>query len=44
MHPNFIDNAIIAAYGSIDSSNPLTNDEKLILDLAEKIKKEYDEK
>ena len=44
MHPNFIQDAIIAAYGSIDSSNPLTKDEKLILDLVEKIKKEYDEK
>ena len=44
MHPNFIQDAIIAAYGSIDTSNPLTNDEKLILDLVEKIKKEYDEK
>ncbi len=30
--------AIIAAYGSISSSKPLTDDEKLILDLVERIK------
>jgi len=42
--PDSIQNAIVAAYGSIDSSRPLTQDEKLILDLVEKIKKEQDEK
>ncbi len=44
VRPDSIQTALIAAYGSIDASNPLTNDEKLILDLVEKIKKEYDEK
>jgi len=33
-----VEDAIIAAYGSITSSKPLTNDEKLILDLVERIK------
>ncbi len=38
--PDFFENAVIAAYGSITSSKPLTDDEKQILDLVEKIKKE----
>ena len=38
VHPESLENAIIAAYGSISSSKPLTNDEKLILDLVERIK------
>lgn len=38
VHSDSLENAIIAAYGSISSSKPLTNDEKLILDLIERIK------
>jgi len=38
IHPDFIENAIIAAYGGISSSEPLTDDEKSILELVEKIK------
>ena len=38
VHPGTMEDAIIAAYGSITSSKPLTNDEKLILDLVERIK------
>ena len=44
VHPNFLEDAIIAAYGSISASKPLTNDEKLILNLVEKIKKDDNEK
>ena len=38
INPDFIENAIIAAYGGISSSEPLTDDEKSILELVEKIK------
>ena len=38
VHAEAMENAIIAAYGGINSSKPLTNDEKLILDLVERIK------
>jgi len=42
VYPAFLENTIIAAYGGLSSSKPLTNDEKLILDLVEKIKnKDY---
>ncbi len=44
IHPDFLEDAIIAAYGSITSSKPLTNDEKLIFDLVEKIKKDNNDK
>ena len=40
LRPDFLQNALIAAYGSITSSKPLTDDEKQILDLVEKIKKD----
>lgn len=43
LHPDFFENAVIAAYGSITSSKPLTDDEKQIMDLVEKIKKENNE-
>ena len=38
VHSEAMEDVIIAAYGSITSSKPLTNDEKLILDLVERIK------
>lgn len=38
VYPNFFENTIIAAYGGLSSSEPLTNDEKLILALVDKIK------
>ena len=38
IHSDTLEDAIIAAYGSICTSKPLTNDEKLILDLVERIK------
>ena len=44
VHPDFLEDAIVAAYAGITSSNPLTNDEKLILDLVEKIKKDNNDK
>lgn len=44
VHPNFLEDALIASYGSISSSKPLTNDEKLILNLVEKIKKDNNDK
>lgn len=45
MHAGTFEDAIIAAYGSIDSSRPLTEDEKMIFNLVEKIKnKDNDEK
>ncbi len=44
VHSDFLEDAIIAAYSGITSSNPLTNDEKSILDLVEKIKKDNNAK
>lgn len=38
VHSEAMKDTIIAAYGGINSSKPLTNDEKLILDLVERIK------
>ena len=35
----FLENAIIAAYGSITSGKPLTDEEKTIMNLIERIKK-----
>lgn len=40
MHSGAMADTIIAAYGGISSSIPLTSDEKLILDLVERIKNE----
>ena len=39
LHPDFLEEAIIAAYGSITSGKELTDEEKIILDLVDKIKK-----
>lgn len=44
LHPEFLEDAIIAAYGSISSGKPLTDDEKTIMTLIDKIKKENDDK
>ncbi len=40
LHPVALEDAIIAAYGSISSGKPLTAEEKSILDIVEKIKKD----
>lgn len=44
MHAHSLEDAVIAAYAGITASKPLTNDEKIILDLVEKIKRERHEK
>ncbi len=44
IYSDYLQDAIIAAYGSITSSKPVTTDEKLILDLIEKIKKDNNDK
>lgn len=44
LHPEFLEEAIIAAYGSMNSGKPLTDEEKIIMDLIDKIKKEDNEK
>lgn len=44
LHPEFLEEAIIAAYGSITSGKSLTDEEKIILDIVDKIKKENNEK
>ncbi len=44
LHPEFLKEAIIAAYGSIASGKPLTEEEKTIMDIVDKIKKENNDK
>lgn len=44
LHPEFLEEAIIAAYGSITSGNPLTEEEKIIMDIVDKIKKDNNDK
>ena len=44
LHPDFLQEAIIAAYGSINSGKPLTEEEKLIMNIVDKIKKENNDK
>ncbi len=44
LHPEFLQEAIIAAYGSITSGKPLTDEEKAIMNIVEKIKKDNDGK
>lgn len=39
LHPEFLEEAIIAAYGSITSSKTLTEEEKVIMDIVDRIKK-----
>ncbi len=44
LHPESLEKAIIAAYGSMTSGKPLTENEKKILDLIDTIKKDAYEK
>lgn len=44
LHPEYLEDAIIAAYGSITSGNSLTEEEKNIMDIIDKIKKDNNEK
>ncbi len=44
LHPDFLEEAIIAAYGSITSGKPLTDEEKIIMDIVDKIKKDNNDK
>ncbi len=44
IYSDSLEDALVAAYAGITSSKPLTNDEKLILELVEKIKKDNNEK
>ena len=44
LHPEFLEEAIIAAYGSITSGKSLTEEEKIIMDIVDKIKKNNNEK
>lgn len=44
LHPEFLEEAIIAAYGSITSGKSLTDEEKLIMDIVDKIKKDKNDK
>ena len=44
LHPELLEEALIAAYGSITSSRSLTQEEKVIFDIVDKIKKENDVK
>jgi len=44
LHPEALEEAIIAAYGSINSGKPLTEEEKTIMDIVEKIKKDNNDK
>ena len=40
LHPEFLEEAIIAAYGSITFGKPLTDEEKTIMNLIDRIKKD----
>ena len=40
LHPEFLEEAIIAAYGSITSGRPLTEEEKIIMNIVDRIKKD----
>ena len=44
LHPESLEEAIIAAYGSITSGKPLTDEEKIIMDIVDKIKRDNDGK
>ncbi len=43
LHPEFLEEAIIAAYGSITSGKSLTDEEKAIMNIVDKIKKDNNE-
>ena len=44
LHPEFLEEAFIAAYGSITSGKSLTEEEKAIMDIVDKIKKDNNDK
>ena len=44
LHPEFLEEAMIAAYGSITSGKSLTEQEKAIMDIVDKIKKDNNDK
>ena len=44
LHPEFLEEAIIAAYGSITSGKSLTEEEKALMDIVDKIKMENNDK
>ena len=44
LHPESLEDAIIAAYGSITSGKPLTEEEKAIMDIVDRIKKDNNDK
>lgn len=44
LHPDFLENAIVAAYGSISAGKTLTDEEKVIMEIVDRIKKENNEK
>ena len=44
LHPEFLENAIVAAYGSISAGKTLTDEEKVIMEIVDRIKKENNEK
>ena len=44
LHPEFLEEAIIAAYGSITSGKPLTEEEKNIMNIVDKIKNDNNDK
>jgi len=44
IHPEFLEEAIIAAYGSITSGKCLTKEEKAIMDIVERIKRDNNDK
>ncbi len=44
LHPELLEEAIIAAYGSITSGKSLTQEEKAIMDIVDKIKRENNDK
>ena len=44
LHPEFLEEAVIAAYGSLTSGKPLTEEEKLIMEIVDRIKKDNNEK
>ena len=44
LHPEFLEEAIIAAYGSITSGKSLTEEEKAIMNIVDKIKKDNNDK
>ncbi|MBQ4631586.1 MAG: hypothetical protein IJB70_11450 [Clostridia bacterium] len=44
LHPDFLEEAIIAAYGGMTSAAPLTDEEKTIMDLIDRIKKDDNDK